>query len=171
MKNLILLIATITLYACSTTSENNIEDITNETTETEYLTETIDEEAPEEIITDTETILKELGLKWIKLSYDANSYFIPEYCMYGIYTISFDETGSFMEYSEGGDAVNYDIAAMEMNSDRITLNCKNFDEEFNIYIFDWDLDVTIFKIGEIEELYTKETNQSSFKIVKEECDE
>ena len=169
MKNLILLIATITLYACSTTSENNIEDITNETTETEYLTETIDEEAPEEIITDTETILKELGLKWIKLNSDGSQ--IPEYCRYGIYTVSFDETGSFIEYSEGGDAVNYDITGMEMNSDRITLKCKNFDEEFNIYIFDWRQDVTIFKIGEIEELYTKETNQSSFKIVKEECDE
>lgn len=169
MKNLMLLIATITLYACSTTSENNADTITEKTTETECITEIIEEEEPEKIITDTKVILNELGLKWIKLNSDGSQ--IPEYCMYGIYTVSFDETGSFIEYSEGGDAVNYDITGMEMNSDRITLKCKNFNEEFNIYIFDWRQDVTIFKIGEEEELYTKEANQSSFYVIKEECDE
>ncbi|MDF1673534.1 MAG: hypothetical protein P1U41_08510 [Vicingaceae bacterium] len=168
MKNLMLLIATITLYACTTTSENDVEAITEKTTETEYITEIIEEEEPEKIITDTKVILNELGLKWIKLNSDGSQ--IPEYCMYGIYTVSFDETGSFIEYSEGGDAVNYDIKGMEMNSDRITLKCKNFNEEFNIYIFDWRQDVTIFKIGEEEELYTKEANQSSFYVIKEECD-
>lgn len=169
MRNLMLLIATITLYACTTTPENNADTITDKTTETEYITEIIEEEEPEELITDTKVILNELGLKWIKLNSDGSQ--IPEYCRYGIYAISFDETGSFIEYSEGGDAVNYGITGMEMNSDRITLKCKNFDEEFNIYIFDWQEDVTIFKIGEVEELYTKEANQSSFYVIKEECDE